>query len=82
MSQQQRPAWTGGSDEALVPLGRGDDKAPTTEPQSPPAAPTAPTDPGRPADQAQPAERRTAVDQRTAVEERERPEPPPPPSRR
>jgi len=88
LSQQQRPAWTGGSDEALVPLGRGDDKAPTTEPQSPPAAPTAPTDPGRPADQAQPAERRTAVDQRTAVdrrtavEERERPEPPPPPSRR
>ncbi|MFL6184582.1 MAG: MinD/ParA family protein [Actinomycetes bacterium] len=85
MSQQQRPAWTGGSDEALVPLGRGDDAAPTTEPQSPPAAPTAPTapaDPGRPADQAQPAERRTAVDRRTAVEERERPEPPPPPSRR
>ncbi|HEX2158205.1 MAG TPA: hypothetical protein VHS79_14700, partial [Actinomycetes bacterium] len=31
MSQQQRPAWTGGSDEALVPLGRGDDSAPTTE---------------------------------------------------
>jgi putative peptide zinc metalloprotease protein len=82
LSQQQRPAWTGGSDEALVPLGRGDDKAPTTEPQSPPAAPAAPTDPGRPADQAQPAERRTAVDQRTAVEERERPEAPPPPSRR
>ena len=88
MSQQQRPAWTGGSDEALVPLGRGDDAAPTSEPQSPPAAPaaptapTAPTDQGRPADQAQPAERRTAVDQRTAVEERERPEPPPPPSRR
>ena len=35
MSQQQRPAWTGGSDEALVPLGRGDEAAPTTEGQPP-----------------------------------------------
>jgi putative peptide zinc metalloprotease protein len=32
VSQQQRPAWTGGSDEALVPLGRGDEQAPATEP--------------------------------------------------
>ena len=39
MSQQQRPAWTGGSDEALVPLGRGDEAAPTTEGQGQPPAP-------------------------------------------
>jgi putative peptide zinc metalloprotease protein len=37
VSQQQRPAWTGGSDEALVPLGRGDDSAPTTDRDGPPA---------------------------------------------
>ncbi|HJW61042.1 MAG TPA: hypothetical protein VJ931_15550, partial [Actinomycetota bacterium] len=45
MSQQQRPAWTGGSDEALVPLGRGDEQAPATERD------------GRPADDRRPAER-------------------------
>ena len=32
MSQQQRPAWTGGSEEALVLLSRGDEAAPTTGP--------------------------------------------------
>ena len=31
MSQQQRPAWTGGSDEALVPLGRGGEPVPETD---------------------------------------------------
>jgi putative peptide zinc metalloprotease protein len=31
VSQQHRPAWTGGSDEALVPLGRGDEQAPETD---------------------------------------------------
>jgi putative peptide zinc metalloprotease protein len=61
VSQQQRPAWTGGSDEAPVPLGRGDD-APTTEGQAPPSGPAEP---------ARPAARRAAV------EERERPQPPP-----
>jgi putative peptide zinc metalloprotease protein len=56
VSQQQRPAWTGGSDEALVPLGRGDDSAPTTKrdgPQAPararPATERAPADPLPPA---------------------------------
>jgi putative peptide zinc metalloprotease protein len=45
VSQQQRPAWTGGSDEALVPLGRGDEPVPATDPgrperpATPPAAP-------------------------------------------
>jgi putative peptide zinc metalloprotease protein len=37
VSQQQRPAWTGGSDEALVPLGRGEDSAPTTDRDGPQA---------------------------------------------
>jgi putative peptide zinc metalloprotease protein len=56
VSQQQRPAWTGGSDEALVPLGRGDDSAPTTDrdgPQAPaparPATERVPADPHPPA---------------------------------
>jgi putative peptide zinc metalloprotease protein len=53
VSQQQRPAWTGGSDEALVPLGRGDDAAPTTERDGQPA------DGAQPAEQARPPERTT-----------------------
>ncbi len=72
MSQQQRPAWTGGSDEALVPLGRGDDSAPTTEhdgAQAPhrarPATEHVPADaapaPDRP-EQARPAPERAPVD--------------------
>jgi putative peptide zinc metalloprotease protein len=62
VSQQQRPAWTGGSDEALVPLGRGDEPAPTTErdrrdepppapePDRPPERPRTPPPPPPPAD--------------------------------
>jgi putative peptide zinc metalloprotease protein len=42
VSQQQRPAWTGGSDEALVPLGRGDEPAPTTDRDRPSEAAPAP----------------------------------------
>src|SRR4029453_2841301 len=57
VSQQQRPAWTGGSDEALVPLGRGDDSTPATErdgqppeaAQPPPAPPRPPATPAPPA---------------------------------
>jgi putative peptide zinc metalloprotease protein len=88
VSQQQRPAWTGGSDEALVPLGRGDDAAPTTEGQRPPPAPAAPADqapppaPAAPADQAGPAAQPRPAEGRTAVDQRERPEPGPPPGRR
>ena len=69
MSQQQRPTWTGGSDEALVPLGRGDEQAPATEPDQrdgrdrhprpagPPALPadrTPPAEPTAPADRPDP----------------------------
>jgi putative peptide zinc metalloprotease protein len=72
VSQQQRPAWTGGSDEAPVPLGRGDDAAPTTGGQGQPADPAAPADQGRTATETRPADQRAAVDQR----ERRTPEPP------
>ena len=72
MSQQQRPAWTGGSDEAPVPFGRGDDAAPTTGGQGQPADPAAPADQGRTATETRPADQRAAVDQR----ERRTPEPP------
>jgi putative peptide zinc metalloprotease protein len=89
VSQQQRPAWTGGSDEALVPLGRGDDAAPTTEGQGPPAERTAPADQARPATEAPPAATEAApateprpAERRVAVDQRERPEPGPPPGRR
>jgi putative peptide zinc metalloprotease protein len=61
VSQQQRPAWTGGSDEALVPLGRGDDSAPTTDrdgPQAPARArPAGPPDHGRRPERGLPPER-------------------------
>jgi putative peptide zinc metalloprotease protein len=72
VSQQQRPAWTGGSDEAPVPLGRGDDAAPTTGGQGQPADPAAPADQGRTATETRPADQRAAVDQRG----RRTPEPP------
>jgi putative peptide zinc metalloprotease protein len=88
LSQQQRPAWTGGSDEAPVPLGRDDDAAPTTEGQRPPATPSAPPSqdvpaaPATPVDQAGPADQARPAEGRTAVDQRERPEPGPPPGRR
>jgi putative peptide zinc metalloprotease protein len=72
VSQQQRPAWTGGSDEALVPLGRGDEQAPATEPDRreerdghdrPPADGAKPPGHTRPADQARPADRTPPPDQ-------------------
>jgi putative peptide zinc metalloprotease protein len=63
VSQQQRPAWTGGSDEALVPLGRGDEAAPTTEGQDRPAEATPPADQARPATEAPPADRQGPADQ-------------------
>jgi putative peptide zinc metalloprotease protein len=70
VSQQQRPTWTGGSDEALVPLGRGDEQAPATEPDQrdgrdrrpgdgarPPGGHPRPAGPpARPADRTPPAE--------------------------
>jgi putative peptide zinc metalloprotease protein len=53
VSQQPRPAWTGGSDEALVPLGRGEEQAPgppasepAERPLPPPERPLPPA--GRP----------------------------------
>jgi putative peptide zinc metalloprotease protein len=45
VSQPQRPAWTGGSDEALVPLGRGQE--PATDPEDGAAAERAPAPPER-----------------------------------
>jgi putative peptide zinc metalloprotease protein len=59
VSQPQRPAWTGGSDEALVPLGRGEepaaeredsaaDRAPAPAERAAPAAPPPRPEPSRP----------------------------------
>jgi putative peptide zinc metalloprotease protein len=42
VSQPQRPAWTGGSDEALVPLGRGQEPATEREESAPERAPAPP----------------------------------------
>jgi putative peptide zinc metalloprotease protein len=65
VSQQQRPAWTGGSDEALVPLGRGDDSAPAD------AAPT--TEPGAQApERAHPAPEHVPADRHPPIAQRER----------
>jgi putative peptide zinc metalloprotease protein len=63
VSQHQRPAWTGGSDEALVPLGRGEERAPGTDrdgreadradrpgPPPPPVAPPPASPPPRQSD--------------------------------
>ena len=83
MSQQQRPAWTGGSDEALVPLGRGDDAAPTTERDGQPADGAQPaeqarpperTSPGQapPADHARPAPEHAPADRYPPIDQRER----------
>ena len=66
MSQQQRPAWTGGSDEALVPLGRGDEPAPTTD-RDRPSEPAPAPEPDRAPDR--------------APERPRMPEPPPEPAR-
>ncbi|HZB59009.1 MAG TPA: AAA family ATPase [Actinomycetota bacterium] len=83
MSQQQRPAWTGGSDEALVPLGRGDDAAPTTERDGQPADGAQPaeqarpperTSPGQapPADHARPAPEHAPADRYPPIDQRQR----------
>ena len=83
MSQQQRPAWTGGSDEALVPLGRGDDAAPTTERDGQPADGAQPPEQARPpeqtsprqappADHARPAPEHAPADRYPPIDQRER----------
>ena len=77
MSQQQRPAWTGGSDEALVPLGRGDDAAPTTERDGQPADGAQPAEqasPGQapPADHARPAPEHAPADRYPPIDQRQR----------
>jgi putative peptide zinc metalloprotease protein len=83
VSQQQRPAWTGGSDEALVPLGRGDDAAPTTERDDQPADGAQPaeqarpperTSPGQapPADHARPAPEHAPADRYPPIDQRQR----------
>jgi putative peptide zinc metalloprotease protein len=66
VSQQQRPAWTGGSDEALVPLGRGEEPAPTTD-RDRPSEPAPAPEPDRVRDR--------------APERPRMPEPPPEPAR-
>jgi putative peptide zinc metalloprotease protein len=79
VSQHQRPAWTGGSDEALVPLGRGDGPAPD-EGRRPPSSdlpddwgpPPEPPEP-RPADR---PERPDWIDQPDRAGRGDRPEPP------
>jgi putative peptide zinc metalloprotease protein len=77
VSQQQRPAWTGGSDEALVPLGRGDDAAPTTERDGQPADGAQPAEqasPGQapPADRARPAPEHAPADRYPPIDQRQR----------
>jgi putative peptide zinc metalloprotease protein len=67
VSQQQRPAWTGGSDEALVPLGRGDEPAPATDPE------------GRGPERARPAGRPEPPAGERERDRRERPPRPEPP---
>jgi putative peptide zinc metalloprotease protein len=82
VSQQQRPAWTGGSDEALVPLGRGDDPTPATErdghpddgaqPSGQPSPPTQDRPQDRPAEQARPATEPLPADRYPPIDQRER----------
>ena len=91
MSQQQRPAWTGGSDEALVPLGRGDDPTPVTErdghpddgaqPSGQPSQPTKDRPQDRPAEQARPATEPLPADGYPPIDQRERAEQPVAPGR-
>jgi hypothetical protein len=96
VSQQQRPAWTGGSDEALVPLGRGDDPTPATErdghpgdgaqPSGQPSPPTQdrPAEHARPATEPLPADRHPPIDRRERAEQAVAPgrgQPPPEASR-
>jgi putative peptide zinc metalloprotease protein len=50
VSQPQRPTWTGGSDEALVPLGRGQEPAPADR-EPGPRERTRPGDRGEPREQ-------------------------------
>jgi putative peptide zinc metalloprotease protein len=66
VSQPQRPAWTGGSDEALVPLGRGNEPVPPAGAE------------GRAAEQTRPPEPR-APERRAPAGPPPRPEPPEPP---
>jgi putative peptide zinc metalloprotease protein len=65
VSQQHRPAWTGGSDEAeaLVPLGRRDEQAPETERDGRPPDRTDGPGPDRPG----PPPRDEAPPERTGV---------------
>ena len=91
MSQQQRPAWTGGSDEALVPLGRGDDSTPATERDGRPGDGTRAPERARPADRARPATEpapapapapeRAPADRHPPTDRRERPDQAVPPGR-
>jgi putative peptide zinc metalloprotease protein len=91
VSQQQRPAWTGGSDEALVPLGRGDDPTPATErdghpddgaqPSGQPSPPTQDRPQDRPAEQARPATEPLPADRHPPIDQRERAEQPVAPGR-
>jgi hypothetical protein len=48
VSQPQRPAWTGGSDEALVPLGRGEEPVPAVGAEGRAAEQTRPPEPRAP----------------------------------
>jgi putative peptide zinc metalloprotease protein len=96
VSQPQRPAWTGGSDEALVPLGRGQEPATEGEdgaaerapapPErgAPPERPPQPEPPPRASapPPPPPAETRPAGPPRPAETHVRRPaQPPPPPAR-
>jgi putative peptide zinc metalloprotease protein len=88
VSQQQRPAWTGGSDEALVPLGRGDEPAPAADPQG--RAPERARPAGRPERPAAPPKPTPPADRRDrpprpeppAAEDGRAPGQPPPPNAR
>jgi putative peptide zinc metalloprotease protein len=83
VSQQQRPAWTGGSDEALVPLGRGDDSAPTTERDGQSGDGGREPEPARarPATERAPAPERAPADRHPPIDRRERAEEAIPPGR-
>jgi putative peptide zinc metalloprotease protein len=76
VSQQQRPAWTGGSDEALVPLGRGEEPAPPTEDDGRPADHTPPPERTGPAEQGPPPRPDAPTDHPPRSEPPARPEPP------
>jgi putative peptide zinc metalloprotease protein len=96
VSQPKRPAWTGGSDEALVPLGRGQEPATEREegaterapapPErgAPPERPPRPEPPRASAPPAPPPPAETRAPGRPPAETRARTpvQPPPPPAAR